>query len=149
MSHDMWHPSWDKSKKLRMKKNLMTEPVKKSCTHRLACCSGDKILNSVDIVQNCTWTKFIFFHLFLVLNTPIVAYKRHNIYRQIHRSKIRRRIGGYLDIQCYADSIPQSSIFWVKETKKKSEREVVGNQSFLQFSVNSKLTYLLQSLASF
>jgi len=78
---------------------------KKNCIHKISCSEGNKELDSTRIIPN-------------YIRKPCIGLRRHHRYKKIDSTgSIARKKGADVDLVCYADSIPEASVYWTKKNQ--------------------------------
>lgn len=89
---------------------------KNNCIHKLSCSEGSKELESLRIISN-------------YIRRPCIGIKRHDSYKKIDSPySLAKKTGSDLDLVCYADSIPEATVYWTRKNT------IVSNSNVLNFT---------------
>merc|ERR1712062_282825 len=92
--------------------------LQKNAIRKIECKYGEINVETMKVIPN-------------YLKRPVIGIERHGRFKELKRPyKISKRLNQTVSLVCYSDSIPESSIGWIRENK------IIKNENKFQI-VNS------------
>lgn len=93
----------------------------RACTHQIVCHEGDRVLEKMKVIP-------------IYIRTPVVGINRHDKYKELRLRKgkyykVSKSSTTDISFTCLSDSIPQSSVGWIREIS--GSREIISRNQYL------------------
>lgn len=111
----------------------------RACVHRVVCHEGEDVLEKMKIIPICKW-QFDMLNVenkaYLDIRMPVVGIQRKGHYKELRlrhggkHYKVSKTQGTDLSFACLSDSIPSSSVGWIRE--EAGTRQIISTSQYLE-----------------